>query len=111
MSYVYLASPYSHASPLIRAQRFEAACKAAAKLMQAGYAVFSPIAHSHPIEQHFGGKVEGLEFWMKQDLPLLAAASRLAVLTLEGWEASRGVAAELEYAKKIGLPISFMDPA
>lgn len=110
MSYVYLASPYSHKNPLIRAERFDAACKAAAKLMQSGMAVFSPIAHSHPIEQHFGGKIEGLEFWMKQDIPLLASAARLMVLTLDGWEASRGVAAELEYARKNGIPISFVEP-
>lgn len=106
----YLASPYSHPNPIIRNQRFDAACKAAAKLMQAGYVVFSPIAHSHPIEQHFGGQIESFDFWMKQDLAVLAASCRLMVLTLDGWEQSRGVAAELEYARKNAIPISFVEP-
>lgn len=108
---VYLASPYSHANPLIKALRYEQACRAAGRLMKQGVCVFSPIAHSHPIEQHFeDGSIEGHDFWLKQDFAVLGRCSRLIVLQLEGWEASHGVAAELEYAKNHGIPFEFMEP-
>jgi hypothetical protein len=41
----YLISPYSHFDPVIREERFRAACRAAAALVRVGRAVFSSIAH------------------------------------------------------------------
>lgn len=111
MSLVYLASPYSHPDATVRAARFSAACRVAGELMKAGQCVFSPIAHSHPIEQHFlDAKPEGHDFWLRQDFAILRHASRLVVLMLEGWEASRGVAAEIDFAKTIGVPVEFKKP-
>lgn len=106
---IYLASPYSHPDVTVRAARFEAACRAAGRLMQAGQCVFSPIAHSHPIEQHFG-HMEGHDFWLRQDFAVLIRCTRLAVLTLEGWEKSRGVAAEMVFAQEHGIPLEFIEP-
>jgi hypothetical protein len=106
---VYLASPYSHVDPLVREERFHKACAAAARLMRSGCAVFSPIAHSHPVEQHFGGVVEGLDFWMKQDVAILRHCSRLVVLRLNGWERSKGIATETALAKQLGIPVEFID--
>lgn len=111
MSLIYLASPYSHANPIIKHQRFEAACRAAGRLMRQGQCVFSPIAHSHPIEQHFeDGGTEGHDFWLRQDFAILARATKLVVLTLDGWEQSRGVAAELEFAQANSIPFEFLAP-
>lgn len=107
----YLASPYSHPDPAERQRRFEATCREAGRLMKRGMAVFSPIAHSHPIEQNFhDGKQEGHEFWLAQDFAVLRHCERLIVLRLEGWEASRGVAAEVEFAGRIGIPVLYIDP-
>lgn len=73
--------------------------------------VFSPIAHSHPIEQHFDeGGVEGHDFWLRQDFAVLDRCSKLVVLTLPGWEQSRGVAAEIARAHELGIPLEFMEP-
>lgn len=111
MTLVYLASPYSHPSPLVKAQRFEAVCRVAGRLMKKGVCVFSPIAHSHPIEQHFeDGSPEGHDFWLRQDFAILERASKLMVLKLDGWEASRGVAAEIEFARVNSIPFEFIDP-
>ena len=109
MGYSYLASPYTHPDPEIRLKRYEASCKAAAKLMKKGYAIFAPIAHSHPIEAHFD-KPEGFDFWMAQDLPILQGADRLIVLTLPGWKKSKGVAREIQEAEEIGMPIEYVKP-
>lgn len=111
MSLVYLASPYSHPNPAKKEERFRLACEAAGTLMKSGQTVFSPIAHSHPIEQHFrDGRAEGHDFWLKQDFAVLAHCSKLVVLAIDGWEKSKGVAAEMEFAAQHGIPVSFLVP-
>ena len=72
--------------------------------------MFSPIAHSHPIEQYFDGAIEGLDFWMKQDVAVLRHCSRMVVLRIDGWESSKGVAKEMQLARELGIPVEFMDP-
>ena len=108
--FIYLASPYSHPSPAMRILRFDAACAAAAKLMLAGATVFCPIAHSHPISSWMREDEQSHEFWMKQDLPMLARASGLAVLQIDGWLESRGVQEEIEYALDHGIPVKYIRP-
>lgn len=110
MSLVYLASPYSHASPIVREQRFEAVCKAAGKMMEAGVIVYSPIAHSHPISRHMAVSPVDHNFWLRQCFGVLERSTRMDVLMLEGWEASKGVAAELEFCREHGIPFGFVDP-
>ena len=107
--YIYLASPYSHPDPKMREHRFEQACAAAAKLMLAGATVFCPIAHSHPIGLWMGAE-QTHELWMAQDLPLLARASGLAVLMLDGWLESRGVQEEIDFALKHSIPVEYIRP-
>lgn len=107
---VYLASPYTHPDLNVRQDRYEMATMAAAKLMAMGFAVFSPIAHSHHIADFLpDGTVVDHEFWMRQDLPWLRKADALFVLRLEGWEESRGVNAEIHCARHIGMPVEFLD--
>ena len=62
---IYLASPYSHPDPAVRERRFRAACSAAAFLLQAGHAVFSPIAHGHVLAEH--GLPTDWSFWQRFD--------------------------------------------
>ena len=107
--FTYLASPYSHPDPQVRYARYMNACQAAAHLMRQGQVVFSPIAHSHPIELH-APDLTGFEFWIGQDLPLLARAERLVVLKLDGWAQSRGVQFEIDYSFAYGIPLEFLEP-
>lgn len=108
MSFAYLASPYSHPEKEVRQERFRAACKAAAQLMEGGRGVFAPIPHSHPIEEFVN--TNNHDFWMRQDYPLLIAANELVVLMLPGWEQSKGVAEEIRVFKLLGRPITYMEP-
>lgn len=108
---IYLASPYSHADPAERERRYREACRVAGNLMKRGKRVFSPIAHSHPIEQAFEDKrQEGHDFWLYQDFAILRHATELHVLRLEGWERSKGIAAEVEFAVLLGIPVHYIDP-
>jgi len=108
--FIYLASPYSHPDLAVRVARFNAACKAAAQLMLAGAVVFCPIAHSHPISTWMRDDEQSHGMWMKQDIPLLARASGLAVLQIDGWLESRGVQEEIEYALANAIPVKYVRP-
>lgn len=48
----YLASPYSSPDPVVREERFHAACRATAALLRDGLFVFATIVHSHHLVEH-----------------------------------------------------------
>lgn len=105
---VYLASPYTSPIEQLRVARYEAVCAAAAAMLQEGFLVFSPIAHSHPLAA-YALPVE-FEFWQRHCLSFLEKwASELCVLTLPAWRDSVGVAAEIDCALKLGLPVFLRD--
>jgi hypothetical protein len=109
---IYLACPYSHQDVSVRIARFEAANKTAAKLIEAGNHVFSPISHTHPIEMAAQGKLPmGWEYWAAYDERMIGYCDRLIVLAIEGWTISTGVQAEITIARKKGIPVDYLTPA
>lgn len=107
-SLLYIASPYSHPDPAVREQRLDAAYLAVATLLSAGHVVFSPIVHSHPLTR-FGLPLEW-EFWERVDRRFLETCDEVVVLMLPGWEASRGVLAEIAIAWELGKPVRYVEP-
>lgn len=83
------------------------ACEAAAKLMEVGHVIFSPIAHSHPIEAYGMGEIKDANFWLHQDFAILSRCDELYVLMLPGWKESHGVNREIDYANEKGMRITF----
>lgn len=106
-SLIYLASPYTHPSPSVRQQRYESAIQAVAHLIRHGHNVISPIVHSHPVAQACDLPGD-FEFWQKQCIALLSKCDRVVVLTLPGWEHSRGIDAELTYAIANNIPVAYL---
>jgi hypothetical protein len=41
---------------------------------------------------------------------MLEAATGMIVLKLDGWEESKGIAYELDKAKLLGIPVSYLPP-
>lgn len=105
---VYLASPYSHVDPAVKQQRYEEVCKKAAQLMSAGYLVFCPIAHSHPIETLGMPDIKSGDWWLRQDFALLKHCDKMIVYMMDGWGESYGVKKEIEFASRNGIPIEFV---
>ena len=103
---IYLASPYSHPSLEVREQRFRDACRAAAKLMRSGHVVFSPIAHGHSIAAF--GLPTDWRFWEPLDREQVIRCDEVVVLTLDGWEASEGVQAEIRIAAELDKPVRYL---
>lgn len=109
MELVYLASPYGHKDEAVREYRYHMACSAAAYLISKGYAVFSPIAHSHGVAR-FIGNPNNTKFWLEQDLIILERCERFAILRISGWDKSKGILVERrEYVG--GKPIIYLSPS
>ena len=106
---IYLAAPYSHPDPAVREERYRQTCWHAVRLMREGRLVYSPIVHSHPLAQL--GLPGDWPFWAEHNREMLGASSRLVVLALDGWQESQGVAAEVEIARGLDLPIQVEGPA
>lgn len=80
---IYLASPYSNPYPVVRDQRYRAACRVTAALLQTGQPVILPIAHGHSLMKH--GLPAEWTFWQRYDRDLLTRCDEVFVLMLRGW--------------------------
>jgi nucleoside 2-deoxyribosyltransferase len=105
---IYLACPYSHQDARVRAARFDAANRAAGRLMEAGHVVFSPISMTHPIAE-VCELPRGWSFWERQDRAFLEWCDEVHVLRLPGWVQSAGVQAEILMAMGLGKKVVFVE--
>lgn len=108
---VYLAAPYSHPDESVRESRFLIINAEASHLMRdRGLRIFSPISHSHSIAVA-GGLPGDWDFWESFDRAILNVCFKMIVLTLPGWQESKGVTAEIALAKEMGIPIEYLAPS
>lgn len=109
---IYLGTPYTHADPLVREQRFKAVSRAAGWLMlKAGVHVYSPISMTHQMwleMQDMPNTGFEWEFWANFDEFMVQKCEEFWILTIPGWEQSVGVTAETQIAKRLGLPIKYV---
>jgi hypothetical protein len=104
----YLASPYSAPTAKQRKQRFKQVCRKAAALMLNGEEIFCPIAHSHPIEVEGMDEIKDGEFWLKQDFAVLEHCKHMYVYCMPGWEQSKGIKREIEFAEMKNIPVTYI---
>lgn len=105
----YGSGDMGKASKNLRTRRYKQACRKAAELMDEGYVVFSPIAHSHSVELNGMKEVRDGDFWLDQDLAILRRCDRLVVYKMKDWEHSRGIAREVAYAQAHNIPIDYLE--
>jgi len=98
MRVIYIAGPFRGASAWAVHQNIERAEALAYQVWEAGFVALCP----HNNTRHFDGTLTD-EVWLKGDLELLSRCD--AVLTVPGWQSSRGTVAEVEYAQQLGLPV------
>lgn len=110
---IYLASPYTSNNPnarwkrAIQAGRYHKTVEVTAKLIKAGHIIFSPIIHGHPMSDTIGPHWQN---WHAHNDAMMSLAEELWILTLLGWDKSKGVAYETEFAKNHNLPVKYLDP-
>ena len=106
---IYVASPYSHPRQYVREDRYHAVCRAVVKMIQDGLVVFSPIIHSHVLHDTYGLGGDW-SFWQRIDEHMIDLCEKVVVLKLPGWEESKGIAAEVAYAERVGKVVEWVEP-
>ena len=98
---IYIASPYTSPDERVRHENYLIVTKIAGDLVSRGAVAISPITYGHVIADW--------NFWMDFCLVLLAKCDEILVCnTMVGWKESRGVTAEIEFAKKNGIKITYL---
>lgn len=106
---IYIACPYSLYSD--KEIPFNAVTYTAAELLLAGNIIYSPITHTHPMATS-RGLPEHFDFYQELDEFYLNRSDILAILTIEHWEDSRGIAHEMQLAQGLNKPIIYLpDPS
>ena len=100
----YIASPYSHPCPEVRAGRVSAVRQCVVDMIKEFPAVvpFSPVLYSSDLQADIETPPEG---WYRFGLGFLRKADKLILLKLEGWQQSVGMAIEIAFAKAQGIEI------
>ena len=109
MKLIYLASPYSHPELEVQRQRFEQVMEVTAELMKDGHYIYSPIAATHPMAVAHELPTDW-NYWKNYLELILPKCDELWVLMMDGWDKSKGVAGEIELARKLKIPISYLEP-
>lgn len=116
MKLCYLASPYSDPDVKIRELRFNTVAKEARELIENFNAphgfrmvVYSPIFHWHAVASHLELPVNH-EYWKLANEEILARCDELIILMLDGWQDSKGVLAEIDFAKKHNIVVWYKHP-
>src|SRR4051812_20203911 len=105
--FVYVASPYTHPSPVVREYRYLKVLHACAQLFNEGVVCYSPIVHWHEAAKLFEMPKDHTH-WLLADSIMLSAAKEVAVLQLDGWEKSAGVQNEIKFAQIKGKNITYL---
>lgn len=103
----YLATPYSKYKPGIHMAFVEASIFAA-RLLQHGIKVYSPIAHTHPLAIY--GNIDPLDhsIWIPFDEAMMEVSEALLVAMMEGWHGSKGITHEINFFERAGKPIEYL---
>lgn len=104
---IYLAAPYTDPDIDTRNWRFQRARQALFGLWEQHVAAICPIVLGHEYEQRQRGGPKHLphEFWMQMARVQLLSCTSVYVLTLPGWEKSKGVRDEIILASQCGRPV------
>lgn len=105
MSFIYLASPYTHKDPQIMHDRYIAAESAMAQMLLRGEPVYCPIAMTHWAAARHNFPKES-RWWRYHNYAMLKSANELRVLMMDGWTTSEGVQDEINFATYGDIPIT-----
>jgi len=104
----YLASPYAKWGDF--EQAFQHAAAIAGRCLKQGVFVFSPISHCHPISEYGMGECSNHDVWMPLDKQFVDASFGIIVAGFPGWDESRGIGMEVQWAKEQGKSVWLMSP-
>ena len=106
MSFIYIASPYTHKLQEVVDRRFKAAEDFTAMCLMKGMHVYSPIVHCHELAAKYD-LPHDFDYWGSYNRAMLCKASKMIVMRIDGWECSKGVQSEIEFAKQCGIEVEY----
>ena len=105
---IYIGSPYSHPDRAMMEENYRRVSKLAADLCSQGKVAFSPITYGHTL-LGFKEMPGTWEFWQNFCLSFLVKADKLLVYKMPGWESSKGLDAEISFARDHGIAIEYLE--
>ena len=105
---VYIALPYTHKDPAVRAERAAVSDRFVAEYIRCGYAVYAPISMTHHVAEKYELPVE-FTYWANNCHTMVGLCDLVVVITLDGWAQSVGVNAEVATAMELGIPVYYCD--
>lgn len=105
---IYLASPYTSRDSLIIKTRFLIVEQVTAQLLEQGHFIYSPIIHCHQLASKYALPTD-FDFWRRYNFDMIRRCDEFWVLTIPGWQESKGVTAECDLAYTLDLPRSHVD--
>lgn len=102
---IYVAAPYTHSDPAVVKQRMITFAQVMSNLITAGEHPVSPLMNHFLVGYAKTDFPLTWEYWQEYSRSLLKICTELYVITMDGWEQSTGVAAEIEMASQLNLPI------
>lgn len=100
MHTIYIAGPYRAATAWDIEQNIRRAERDAMTVAEAGHAFVCP----HTMTRHMDGTITD-DYWLAMTIELMRRCD--AVLVGDGWASSEGTCAEVEEAKRLGIPVYF----
>lgn len=66
---------------------------------------------THPIDLIMAAENEtmGSDYWVNFDEAFMAVCSEMIILTVPGWNESRGINRETEYFRMVGKPLRYLN--
>lgn len=110
MSYIYLAAPYTSPDNNVMEYRYDEIISITGQIARYAVPVYSPIAHWHVVAG-FKNLPKDAAFWARQNESLMVHAEECWILTIEGWEASLGVRAEVAFFEERARPVRYLTPS
>jgi len=109
MSYIYLASPYSHPSKAVQAMRYFLVRDHCTWMINNNQVVYSPILHCYHMAL-VNDLPHDAAFWRNFDEAMLRPAGQMQILKIPGHAASVGVNMEIELAIEMNIHIESVEP-
>lgn len=105
--FIYVASPYSSPDREVEISRYEKVMEFMTERVneKPSEVLYSPILHCHDWAERFTLSKDAA-WWRRHNLSILQRASGLFLLTLPGWQESKGVKVEIDFAIDLYLPIT-----
>lgn len=104
----YLASPYSHPDPKVRADRAADVLILSGKLLAAGIHVYSPIHATHLASVEHRLPPDHV-WWLNFNKAFIDPAVGVLIAGIPGWQVSKGVKQEIAYAHQRGKEVYLID--